>query len=116
MKIKSSKLCDSCGVADYIEHFFIHCNLLLGFWKIVENTIRQYTNITNIHLTEENILLGVDESELKTSKNNLGKINLIILIAKMSISKFKCSLIETHLGLQMLFESELSFREKYLNN
>ena len=116
MKIKSSELCDSCGVADYIEHFFIHCNLLLGFWKIVENTIRQYTNITNIHLTEENILLGVDESELKTSKNNLGKINLIILIAKMSISKFKCSLIETHLGLQMLFESELSFREKYLNN
>ena len=115
MKIKSSELCDFCGVADYIEHFFINCKLLRGFWKIVENAIRKYTNISNINLTEENILLGVDDSDMKTSKDNLGIINYIILIAKMSISKFKCSLVETHLGLQMLFESELNFREKYLN-
>ena len=115
MKIKATEKCETCGVTDHIEHFFIKCELLNGFWKSVENTIRKYTNINHITLTEENILLGIDATEKMTTNQYLGCINHIILIAKLSISKFKCSKNETRFGLDLIFESKIRLRERYLN-
>ena len=107
MKIKENNLCESCQVRDYIEHFFVHCKLLNGFWSFVKNKILSETNIP-VNLTEENILFGFSRSHLNNiSQKCLRYINFIILIGKMSVSKFKYGKTK---NLFMIFDHELNLR------
>ena len=49
--IKNSEKCESCGVTDYLEHFFIDCHRIGSFWNDVEKLINSKLN-THIKLNE----------------------------------------------------------------
>ena len=63
MGIKSSELCEACGVPDFVEHMFIHCSRLRGFWKDVFQMIVTFTN-RRFPMTDTNILLGIKDNEI----------------------------------------------------
>ena len=111
MKVKTNILCDKCKVPDYIEHFFVECHLITSFWDHISSYIKSTINV-NIKLNTKDILLGLEYSE----HNNLKKkyidyINFIILIAKLSVSKFKYGQMK---NIYLIFELELILREKFL--
>ena len=107
MKIKENNICDTCQVIDYVEHFFVHCKLLNGFWSYVKNKILSETNIS-ANLSEEKILFGFSRSDFNNiSKKCLRYINHVILIGKMSVSKFKYG---KYKNIYMIFDHELHLR------
>ena len=110
MKIKDSQQCDFCGGIDYIEHMFIHCPRLRGYWENVFNVILARINL---HVTRsvKNILFGLTKTETQFNVKQLRIINHIILIAKMCISKTKAN---NTINTFMTFENELSARQKFL--
>ncbi len=110
MGIKDTELCEFCGEKDVIEHMFIHCNRLKGFWNMVMCTIFSRTNI-HVEITDHNILFGISRIDPKTKPSNLNIVNHIILIAKMCISKTKFG---TNSNLFVNFELEISAREHFL--
>ena len=110
MKIKNSSLCENCQKTDFIEHFFFHCNKLQGYWKHVSNTIFIKTEV-RIDINETIALFGIDKtnSHIKTNSKKRTKINHILLVAKMCISKArygKCP------NAKLLFETEMHLRER----
>ena len=111
MGIKDSQNCDHCGIVDYIEHMFVHCQLLKGYWEYVFRIIQAYTE-TNYQCTETNILLGITTKENTYSQEKRNGIaNHILLIAKMCISKFRYG---KYRNIQLIFDLELEARKKYL--
>ena len=103
MKIAETNRC-SCGDVDYIEHFFWKCPKLDQFWT---NVIRNITLITgeNILLQEMDVLFGYHTENMKNV--NVRTINHILLIAKMTISKYKYG---TEINPICIFENELAVR------
>ena len=110
MGLKDSDQCEHCGDTDYIEHMFIHCPRLNGFWSSVFQTIHTRINVS-FPMTDTNILLGIDAEGKDINKNKINIANHIILIAKMSVSKMKYGTIKQ---IFVIFEIELSIRDKYL--
>ena len=106
MKIRNNIMCEHCLVEDYVEHFFWHCQQTKPLWRNVENTILRKTGV-QIKLTQEIVLLGYKPHKQKEDNNKL--INHIILIAKMTISKFKYG---QKININFIFESELALRIK----
>ena len=104
MGIRINNLCDSCLEVDVIEHFFWRCKKLKQFWKNVENAILSKTG-SNIIITEKVALFGYEVNNMKTVVNKT--INHIILIAKMTISKFKYG---KALDINCMFDSEMFLR------
>ena len=89
MGLKDTDKCEHCGQTDYIEHLFIHCPRLKGFWSSVFQNILLKTNMS-LPMTDANILFGFDTEGLGKAdgaKTNIA--NHILLIAKMSVSKMK---------------------------
>ena len=107
MGIKDSERCDYCGEIDVIEHMFVHCTRLKGFWSMVFNEIFSRTNL-RIESTDQNILFGISKTDPPTISNNLKIINHIILIAKMCISKTKFGAVS---NLFITFDLELTVTE-----
>ena len=107
MKIKSSILCDHCHVPDYIEHFFCDCSLVCNFWRHISNFIKAKTSI-DICLNRKHILFGLVHSHFAHIKREVfDYINHIILIGKLSISKFKYGKTK---NMYLIFETELDIR------
>ena len=107
MKVKPSGLCETCQVPDYIEHFFFECSTTQTFWNNVNNFIRIKGDL-DIHLNKTNILMGITRSDFPSLNNNSLKfINSIILIGKLSISKYIYGKIK---NLSLIFENEYSLR------
>ena len=113
MKIRESELCETCGTKDYIEHFFVHCRRLRGFWSNVQNTILKYTN-TNYMLTEQTILMGLENPSYGASSTKTDTANHILLIAKMSVSKMRYRNENYVKDIFRIFETELALREKLI--
>ena len=87
MNIKPNNKCSNCvSEVDYLEHFFYLCPKVFEFWKEVKNDILIKIGV-NIKLNVQTVLFGVIDSQV--SKAKLEKINHILLIAKMCISKIK---------------------------
>ena len=110
MGVKESDKCEVCNEKDYIEHMFAQCTALNGFWNAVSCCINGYTGV-NIQLTTPEILFGVAYSTRNLTKSVIDKINHIILVAKMSISKFRYG---KPMGIKLIFETEIELRRKYL--
>ena len=110
MGIKNTELCDICGVKDYIEHMFVNCALLKGFWKKVFQLIHIYTK-EKFPISENNILLGLNYESFKCSKSKVDTANHILLIAKLSISKLRYGKIN---DINLIFEAEINLRKKHL--
>ena len=107
MKVKSSNECETCKVIDFIEHFFVNCKRLNGFWDHVTNYI--LTNIgVKVNLSDKQILCGIvpkDYPEISIEEINF--INHVLLIGKMGISKMrygKCN------NIYLIFELDIIMR------
>ena len=67
--------------------FSFFCEKLKRLWKEVQTNIHLYIH-KNIKLNVENVLLGVLPTGLIT-QSIANKANLLILLGKLSVSKFK---------------------------
>ena len=111
MGIKETELCEFCGVTDFIEHMFIHCTLLKGFWKKVFQLIHFYTN-EKFPTSDNNILFGFNYESFKFQKIKINTANHILLVAKMCVSKMRYGSVK---NIELIFETEMNIRKKYLN-
>jgi hypothetical protein len=106
MGIRDNDLCDSCGVRDTIEHFFWKCTKLSRLWKVVEDIVFRKTSKL-IKITEQIALFGLENSKLNIETIRIA--NHILLIAKMTISKFRygekldpCCIIEREIDMRKI--------------
>ena len=109
MKVRPNTLCDKCQVPDFIEHFFVECNYIKGFWNYVSSYIKSSINI-QVNLNTKHILLGLTYSEHSSIKNKeIDFINAIILLGKLCVSKLRYGKIN---NIFLIFELELNLRKK----
>ena len=109
MGLVDSNKCMWCPDTDYIEHAFFSCRKLVHFWKMVQQHILTNLNY-RINITESIALFGLPKP-CAIGPHLQNQINLIILIAKLSISKFKYGKCK---HLELIFETELNMRKTAL--
>ena len=102
-KVNSSD-CNYCGVRDYIEHFFCDCIVVRQIWHILEEKI-EFILGHHFALSEIHKLFGVTKANVPACLVN--KINHLLLIVKMCISKFKYG---SYNDILLLLEYELKLR------
>ena len=102
-KVNSSN-CDFCGVRDFIEHFFCDCITVRPLWSVLETKIELILG-QNFVITEIFKLFGVTAVDVPACF--VDKINHLLLLAKMCISKFKYG---SYHDIVLLFEYELELR------
>ena len=113
MKIKNTDMCEFCNTHDFIEHFFFHCKRLENFGKEIEQYIMVMTG-TKIKINERNALFGILATEHHILRDRtINDINMILLVAKMCISKVKYGKARS---LATVFEVEMAFGEKLINH
>ena len=105
MDIATSNQCLWCSETDYIEHSFYKCKRLEFFWQNVRQLILTKYKC-RIALNETMTLFGVTKTDISNPKTR-GKVNYMLLIAKLSISKFKYGQCK---NLNAIFEAELRMR------
>ena len=111
MKVRPNILCNNCQVPDFLEHFFVECQLICDFWKHVSSHIRSVMNL-GLKLSTKDILLGLEYSEHNDlRKKDINYINYVILLGKLCVSKFKYG---EYKSIYLIFESELNLRQKHL--
>ena len=87
MKISDTQNCKFCKVIDVMEHFFFSCEKVKPLWQEIQRDIQAFLNV-EIKLTQEMVILGVTDYQGTTAEVRK-KINWVIAIGKMVISKFK---------------------------
>lgn len=106
MGIYTNNKCSWCtGEIDYIEHFFFECSAIQSIWRSVSERVAERFDI-HIKIDVQTALLGFIKSPGIT-KDAVNYINLLIIIAKMCIGKFKYG---TALNIAWMFEMELRLR------
>ena len=106
MKIKANANCEHCNVLDVVEHFFFDCLQVKSLWSEVESIIAA-TIEKPLKLNAKLVILGISSSALYSTKD-LNFINLIVLVAKMCISKMKYG---KNYSILPLFEYERRLRK-----
>jgi len=102
--IRNNNQCKLCDEKDYLEHFFWRCKNLIQFWKNVQNTICRKTN-KPFRLKDKTELIGF---ELKNRNQEPNKfINHLLLIAKMTITKYRYG---ERFDINCIFDLEVSLR------
>ena len=104
MKIENNDICDICNEKDYVEHFFFFCKKIQPIW-LEANAIISLKVSKRVMLTHFDVLFGFQQCKVKLQRDY---VNSIIMIAKLSISKFRYG---NHPNLLFLFKSELRFRK-----
>ena len=105
MGLATTKQCLWCTEIDYIEHAFYQCTKLENFWR----NVKQYILINydwRLEINEKIALFGVSKAEIEDAEIRK-KVNHIILIAKLAISKYKYGKCK---NLALIFEAELKMR------
>ena len=105
MGLTASETCLWCPETDFIEHASYKCTKLQNFWKNVKQLILTAHN-WQLELDEKVALFGVTKTQVKDTEVRK-KINYIILIAKLAISKYKYG---KYKSLEMIFETERRMR------
>ena len=93
-----------CGERDYIEHFFCTCPRVKPLWDTVQHKIRDHMGINTV-LSTEHKMFGVPKCGTYHIMEK--RINHMIIVAKMCISKF---VYGDYGNLLKLFEHELKLR------
>ena len=106
IRIKQSQMCDFCTETDFIEHFLFNCQAVKRLWSNIEMDIELYLGF-KLKLTEPMVLLGVTNIP-EVPKRLRTKVNYIIVIGKLCVSKFKYG---KKRSLMELYESECSLRK-----
>ena len=112
MGLEPSEKCETCGVAEFVEHLFYECQRLGNFWEKIENIIRSKVN-KNVSITKNIAILGIEQLEnYKTyTEKEIYEINNILIIAKFSIYKSKSK----DLQIDTVFEREMEIRNNRKN-
>ena len=113
MKVRPNILCDKCNLPDFIEHFFVECDLIKGFWDYISCYIESSINI-KVKLSTKEILLGLTYTDYEHIKNkDINYINAIILLGKLCISKLRYGQIKS---IYLIFDLELNLRSRTLKH
>lgn len=112
MGIKPSNVCVKCNVLDTLSHFYFDCNALTDLWKHVEIFLNLIVR-TRVKIKAINALFGLRTEDVISTLDALNEANHLILIAKLSISKFKYS--NNSKNVIFIFEHEMMLRKKYFN-
>ena len=111
MKISNSELCEHCKVPDYIEHFFVNCKRLTGYWEHVFNIINAYSKY-QFPQKQDLILLGIcKEDALGASNKDLQLANHLLLLGKVCVSKMRYGEFK---NIFIIFDLEWSLRKNSL--
>jgi len=106
MGIAASDKCSYCpDETDFVEHFFFDCPKIKPVWRRVQDYFYRKFN-RNILLSKTDALLGVVKHE-NLSSTMVKYLNLLILIAKMSIGKYHYG---TPTQIQTIFEHDVVLR------
>ena len=111
MGIKEHNTCDMCHDLDTLTHFFYECPALKDYWDFIQVKLNSDLGCS-IQLNSKIALFGITQEDTQVGKNIINEINLILIIAKLSISKHKYSKYATCLTL--LFQGECILRRKSL--
>ena len=106
MGLSDSENCKYCGLLDTIEHFFYFCPKVVTLWHTIKSDILMNLNI-NVDINEKVIILGpymLNDLRLKQLK----KINQIIALGKMVVSKFKYGHVR---NIMEIYETECCLRK-----
>ena len=106
MKIKNNNLCESCGDIDTLLHFFVTCSIAKVVWEEAEKII-SFKCGRRVELSDQNKIIGIFSRDHLFGSEHIRIINMIILVCKKTISKFKC---EATSNIKLLLESQLRFR------
>ena len=106
MGIAENSNCKYCHQRDYLEHFFVECSSVAGLWREVNSMVARILNVPVGDLTVQQKLFGVVLPEYP--KACVNKVNLVLLVAKMCISKYKYG---QYSNLILLFNGELLLRK-----
>ena len=106
MNVKNSRKCSYCDDVDFIEHFFYECKVAKELWKCVEEDALIMTG-QRLQLSLNDVLFGV-KGKNTVSLKDIVKLNHLILIGKMCISKYKKT--ECHSLIRFMYEFEKSIR------
>ena len=108
MGIRNSIKCDYCNENDYIEHFFWSCSKIKRIWKATTDFI--YTKTEKVvNLSDTDVLFGFQPEH--ANKRFVKFVNLVILIAKMVVSKFKYG---TPYDIVCMLHSEIEIRKHHI--
>ena len=111
MKISSTELCEFCRVPDFLEHFFVACKKLEGYWEHVFRLINSLTKF-QFGVKTEWILFGITQGEaIVASKADLKLANHTILLGKVCVSKMRYGKIP---NIFVIFELEWCLRKSYI--
>ena len=111
-KMKESDKC-ICGEKDYIDHYFVNCNLLADYWRHVKNHILSITDFSLPNSTAIR-LFGIDPNDenLDLTTSQMHTINYLLVLAKSAISTAKYYKSQNY---TLYFENALILRRKYLD-
>ena len=109
MKLANSANCKYCSVIDHAEHFFFQCNKVKPLWAEVQKDIKTKIGVTLV-ITVEKVLLGVPHIS-GINQSCLKKINTILAIGKMAISKFKYG---KQRNILEIYETDCNLRKVWL--
>ena len=104
MKLSDTYDCAYRTEKDFIEHFFCSCPVVTPVWKDVEQQLAVQLG-QHTPLSDRQKLFGLCKAEFPGLL--IEKMNQIIMVAKMCISKFKYG---DHNNIIWLFNYELSLR------
>ena len=94
------------------EHMFLHCEAINEFWDKVLITIFLFINL-HFDRSDISMMFGFAyNSKIRKIKTNI-IANHILLISKLCVSKMRYG---ESTNINLIFESELSLREKCLRN
>ena len=108
MGIVDTENCKYCNHIDTIEHFFFYCPKVKPLWRAIKYDILAHLNY-NVNFSEKVIILGplcIDN----VRKKHLDKINQIIAVGRMVVSKFKYGPTRNILEI---YESECILRKMW---
>ena len=109
MGIKNSDLCSYCHITDTYSHFFFNCHTLTSLWSYVETLICLAAG-ENVSLNVTKALFGLTREDI-SNKLRLREANLLILLAKLSISKHRYA--KNQRNIKLMLQYEIMLREKY---
>ena len=109
MKIKDNNLCDHCKEIESLEHLFFKCIALSDFWKYISELV-SFTLESNFTINVVNALFGITTEDTQAAHRLICKANHIMMIAKMSISKYRFS---NNKNLRLIFEHEKLMRQNF---
>ena len=100
MKIENNDVCDICNEKDYVEHFFFFCKKIQPIW-VEANYIISLKVSKRVVLTHFDVLFGFQQCTEKTQRDF---ITSIIMIAKLTISKFRWESSQSVISFQIRIE------------